>query len=59
MFVEGAVIVASIMLAFGVDAWWQERQEGAKEQAVLVALRSELLDARQAFESQLGLLRKT
>ena len=30
VFVEGAVIVASILLAFGIEAWWdgvQEREE--------------------------------
>jgi hypothetical protein len=25
--VEGAVIVVSILFAFGIDAWWEERQE--------------------------------
>ena len=32
VFVEGVVIVGSILLAFGIDAWWdgvQERAEGS------------------------------
>ena len=29
VFAEGAVIVVSILLAFGIDAWWEGRQERA------------------------------
>ena len=32
---EGAVIVVSILLAFAVDAWWDSRQERAREDAYL------------------------
>lgn len=39
--VEGFVIVASILLAFGIDAWWQERQERQFEQEALVGLQEE------------------
>ncbi|MDH3424629.1 MAG: hypothetical protein OEN00_16655 [Gemmatimonadota bacterium] len=35
---EGAVIVLSILLAFGIDAWWEGRQERAEELAALSAL---------------------
>ncbi len=34
VFVEGVVIVGSILLAFGIDAWWegvQEQPGGAQE----------------------------
>jgi hypothetical protein len=27
VFVEGVVIVGSILLAFGIEAWWDGRQE--------------------------------
>jgi hypothetical protein len=40
VFVEGVVIVGSILLAFGIDAWWEERQEGVEE--LLKVLRPEL-----------------
>ena len=45
--VEGAVIVVSILLAFGIDAWWDERQDRREEQEALTALRAEFeaLDA--------------
>jgi len=39
--VEGFVIVASILLAFGIDAWWDERQERQFEQEALVGLQEE------------------
>ena len=35
---EGVVIVASILLAFGIDAWWQGQQERTEERENLVAL---------------------
>ncbi len=31
VFVEGVVIVGSILLAFGIQAWWDERQERGEE----------------------------
>jgi len=39
--VEGAAIVASIFLAFAIDAWWNERQERAEEREVMQSLQVE------------------
>jgi len=39
---EAAAIVGSILLAFWIDAWWEERQDRAEEREVLLALRAEL-----------------
>ncbi len=36
--VEGVAIVASILLAFAIDAWWQEHVENQRQHEVLVAL---------------------
>jgi hypothetical protein len=36
--IEGAAIIASILLAFAIDAWWQGRGEEHREQKILVAL---------------------
>ena len=36
--VEGVVIVASILLAFGIDAWWEQRQDREEERRILQAL---------------------
>lgn len=38
---EGGVIVVSILLAFAIDALWDERQTRAEEREILAALRSE------------------
>jgi len=38
---EGTAIVASILLAFAIDAWWDERKDRANEQQILLALKSE------------------
>ena len=47
--VEAATIVGSILLAFAIDAWWQDHQDRAEEQRTLVGLKSE-------FEQNLGLI---
>lgn len=39
---EAIAIVGSILLAFSIDAWWEERQERAEEREILIALRAEL-----------------
>jgi len=41
VFVEGLTIVASILLAFGIDAWWDGRQEEAKRQQLLADLQTD------------------
>ena len=48
--VEGAVIVASILLAFGVDAWWAERGEKRAEREELSDIRQELAADRGRLE---------
>ncbi len=40
--VEAAAIVASILLAFSIDAWWDERQERARLVDTLVSLEGAL-----------------
>ncbi len=59
VFVEGVVIVGSILLAFGIQAWWDERQERADEslllsglQADFEALRPSLLDRLERTQRQ-------
>lgn len=44
---EGAVIVLSILLAFGIDAWWDGTQDRKAERIALAALRTEF-EANQA-----------
>lgn len=45
--VEAAAIVLSILLAFAIDAWWEERTGRQAEEEILVAL---LADFKQAKE---------
>ncbi len=45
--VEGVVIVISILLAFGIDAWWEGRQEQQRAQNYGASL---LEDARTNLE---------
>jgi len=37
-FLEGAVIVGSILLAFGIEAWWDRRNERAEETSIVIGL---------------------
>ena len=39
--VEGSAILVSILLAFGIQAWWEERQERATEAELLSRLHAE------------------
>ena len=58
IFVEATAIVASILVAFAIDAWWQDRKERAIEVQYLHALREdfvrsiELLDEIEAVHQQ-------
>ena len=42
--VEAIAIVASILLAFAIDAWWDDRQERELEQKALLGLHAEYQD---------------
>ena len=39
---DGVVIVGSILLAFGIQTWWDQRQERVAEAEYLVAIRDEV-----------------
>jgi len=56
---EALAIVASILLAFAIDAWWDDRAEARQEQRLLTALLAEfetnietLQQARMEYERQ-------
>lgn len=49
IFAEGTAVVASILLAFAIDAWWHERQERVEEQRVLADLEEEFLAIRRVL----------
>jgi hypothetical protein len=49
LFLQAASVVGSILLAFAIDAWWEQRTEAAEKNALLVSLKTELLDSRRAL----------
>jgi hypothetical protein len=49
--VEATAIVASILLAFAIDAWWDDRQERFEEKEVLESLYIEFVANRSAAAS--------
>ena len=49
---EGLVIVVSILLAFSVDALWEQRQDRSRRLEYLSALEGEFSEARSEIESQ-------
>ena len=53
--VEGVVIVGSILLAFGVQAWWDEWQDHAFEQEALARLKVEFAENLNRLPSRDGL----
>ena len=48
--VEGAVIVSSILLAFAIDAAWDERKERSRERGLLESLESEFQENLLAIQ---------
>jgi hypothetical protein len=58
IFVEATAIIASILTAFAIDAWWQDRTEGRVEVQYLQALREdihrslELLDDNERWQAE-------
>ena len=58
VFVEGVVIVGSILLALALDAWRDGVQDRAAERTMLAALSVELEASRRGFEAQRNLLRE-
>jgi hypothetical protein len=47
LFIEAAAIVASILLAFAIDAWWQEYVEDQREREVLIALLDDFENSKE------------
>ena len=48
--VEGVVIVASILLAFGIDAWWDGLEEAELERSYLVGMESDFAEAHRELQ---------
>jgi len=48
--VEAAAIVVSILFAFAIDAWWQERVEEVREREILIALLDDFRTSKSNVE---------
>lgn len=53
---EAAVIVLSILLAFGIDATWDARNAAADEAALLEAIRADMVTNREALDRFIGVM---
>jgi hypothetical protein len=51
---ESAAIVASILLAFSIEAWWADRQEHEEERRILLALKADFEGNLVQIEEQLA-----
>jgi hypothetical protein len=47
---EGAAILVSILLAFGIDAWWDERQDRVELRGMLLAVLEDFRASKQNVE---------
>lgn len=56
LLVEGVVIVASILLAFAIDAWWDDRQDRQAESNQLLNIAAELESNSERIREKLDLL---
>ena len=52
--IEAAAVVASILLAFALDAWWKDRAESIEEAEILTALKREFEAHLVTLEEQLA-----
>ena len=51
---EGAAIVLSILLAFSIQAWWDNYQDRAEEQGILLGLKAEFEQNLAVMETELS-----
>ena len=47
---EGVAIVVSILLAFWIDTWWEDRKEGRLEAAYLLELQEDFEQNKSRLE---------
>lgn len=52
LLLQAAATVASILLAFAIDAWWGQRSETLEKNAMLQSVRQEMLLALETSERE-------
>jgi hypothetical protein len=50
IFAEGGAILVSILLAFWIDAWWEDRSDAIQERSLLNALMQDFQAAQNEFQ---------
>ncbi|NIP80712.1 MAG: hypothetical protein GWM90_16425 [Gemmatimonadetes bacterium] len=53
LLLEGVMVVASVLLALGLDSWWESRQEQARADAAMEAIRQEAVANLRELEASL------
>ncbi len=56
--VESLAVLASILLAFSIDAWWDGRQERERESDLLDAIAADFVASRPQLQDRLALARR-
>jgi len=54
IFVEGSAIVISILLAFSIDTWWDNRQDREEEKRILAGIKTELENNLSLIENEIA-----
>ena len=52
LFLQAASVVASILLAFAIDAWWDQRVENNEKNTMLRQIKAELVETREWLERE-------
>ena len=58
LYVEAAAIVGSILLAFAIDAWWDEIGDQRSERVLLEALDAEFKKNQELLDEQIGVYQR-
>lgn len=59
LLVESLVVISSILIAFALDAWWEQQGEEAREQAVLEGVLEDLRANQRQREARIDLGRRS
>lgn len=54
IYAEGAAIVVSILLAFSIEAWWEDFQDRSEERGILLSLKSEFEQNLTFIETEIS-----
>ncbi len=53
LLLEGTVIVLSILLAFGIDAWWDNRKDSLREKEIIEGLKREFNNYKEIIQGSI------